>query len=209
MMSWSSQTLICGIWELAWEKGEVAYYPSQRFPKTNGEDAAYPVDVVVTIPLINIIIQRLCPRIPPPFDWIPHILCPRLQRTIDPNPIRIDLISSSKHNMNRLLRVLLQHIIPQCRSRIPFLITSHTKPVARMKHNPHTRILRGDPETPHHVAMSVKGDPVFNFPLHICQRDCHFEAPEVTVAMSVDLTPLDISNVLVGKPRRWNTSRHH
>jgi hypothetical protein len=64
-----------------------------------------------------------------------------LERSINTNTIVVDLVATTNHNMERLLLVNAQHIVPQTRPFPGIHISSNAEAIARMEHDAHAVVL--------------------------------------------------------------------
>lgn len=107
---------------------------------------AVPLDVIVVVVLVALRAHCLIKRIFAPLASAVDFR-PGLQRPICADAVVVDLISTSDHDMERLLRVNSQNIIPKRWSLPDVHIGTDREPVTRMEHYAHTFVLGGNEKT--------------------------------------------------------------
>lgn len=102
--------------------------------------SAVPPDVVVEVVLVasrpHVLVERVLPSLP----RIGNVR-PRPQRTVDAYAIVVDLVAASNHDVERLLCVHTQHVVPEGWARPCLLIGADGKAVAGVKHDAHALML--------------------------------------------------------------------
>lgn len=97
---------------------------------------AIPSNVVLEIEFVAVRAHAFWERKVPSLLRIANV-CPRLQWARDSHAVIVDLIAATNHDMEGLLIVHAQDIIPQCRPRPCIDICAHAEAVAGMEHDAH------------------------------------------------------------------------
>lgn len=102
-----------------------------------------PPHVVVEVIFVAVAAHRLRKRVLATLVWVTDSR-PRLQRSVYTHSVIVDLIASTKHNVERLLFVHAEHVIPKRGARPSIYICAYTEAVARVEHDAHRLRSGGD-----------------------------------------------------------------
>ena len=163
-----------------------------------------PSDVVVVVVLITLRPQIFVERKVSSSLRIANV-SPRLERTIYSDTIIVYLIASANHDVERLLSMNTQNIIPERGAGPCRLVCTSRKPIARVEHDPHALRLGRDDKGAFLrgiVGVLVRTDCVSDtiLPRRLSRLERHVdhEPPEGALGVRVQLLSTD----RLGKARR-------
>lgn len=161
-----------------------------------------PADVVVEVVFVTLCAELFVEREMSSLVRRTNV-SPGSQRTVNSDTVVVDLVTTTNHDVERLLLMHAQDIVPEGASRPGVSVGTDGEAIARVKHDSHRVGLGGDVERLGTRSDGLLGIDIFGagdsvLPLGLLSQEWHLdvEAPESALGVLVQLDTVNLSGEL-------------